>query len=66
MLHATPDCEAIVVAPAWPTEHWHAELAQLSSECVSYPAGSLVRVAADAPRRLESWPITVFHVPCRS
>ena len=38
----------------------------LEPEPVSYPAGSLVRVAADAPRRLESWPITVFHVPCRS
>ena len=66
MLHATPDCEAIVVAPAWTAEHWHSELAQLSSEYVSYPAGSLVRVTAYAPRGLESWPITVFHVPRRS
>lgn len=65
MLQATPGCEALVVAPHWPSEYWHAELAALASSYVTYPSGSLVPVVADAPP-CRPWPITVFHVPRRA
>lgn len=66
LLRERPDAEALVCAPYWPGEAWYADLLELSSEHISFPAGSLQRVAADAPARLETWPVTVFRVPLRA
>ena len=62
LLRAAPSVEALVCAPCWLGESWYAELLELSSEHVTYPAGALHRVSFDAPARLESWPVTVFRV----
>ena len=61
LLEAT-GAAAHVCAPHWPGASWYALLSQLSCESVTLPAGSLVRVACDAPERLAAWPITVFRV----
>ena len=37
----------------------------LSAERATFAAGALRRLAFDAPARLESWPVTIFHVPPR-
>jgi hypothetical protein len=39
------------------------DIAALADEKYKYPAGMLQRVVDNAPARLESWPIVVFHVP---
>jgi hypothetical protein len=62
LLRAQPATEALVCAPCWQGESWYAELLELSSEYVTFPAGALRRVSFDAPERLESWPVTVFRV----
>ena len=62
LLRAVPQAEALVCAPYWPGEAWYADLQELSSELVTYPAGSLSRVAWDAPERLEMWAVTIFRV----
>ena len=49
-------------APFWPGAAWFAELLSLAAETATFPAGSLQRVAFDAPARLETWPVTVFRV----
>ena len=66
LLRERPEAEAFVCAPHWPGEAWFGELLELATEHVSFPAGSLQRVAHDAPERLESWPVTVFRVLPRS
>ena len=45
---------ACVVTPHWPGAEWFTELMELASDWVTFPAGSLQRVAFDAPARLES------------
>ena len=65
LLAAEPRAEALVAAPLWPGEAWYSSLMHLSSEHATFPAGSLCRVAFDAPTRLETWALTVFYVPCR-
>jgi hypothetical protein len=55
--------EVLVCAPYWPSAIWFAPLLELCDEYVTYEAGSLERVAADAPARLSEWPIIVFHIP---
>ena len=62
LLRAEPSVEALVCAPCWLGESWYAELLELSSEHVTFPAGALHRVSFDAPARLESWPVTIFRV----
>jgi hypothetical protein len=62
LLRAQSEVEALVCAPHWPGSPWFAELLELSTEHATFPAGSLQRVAFDAPQRLEAWPITVFRV----
>ena len=61
-LRSDPSLEAIVCAPLWPGSTWFTELLELSVEYVTFPAGSLTRIAFDAPALLESWPIVCFHV----
>jgi len=61
-LRADPSLDTIVCAPLWPGSAWFTELLELSAEFVTFPAGSLVRVAFDAPARLESWPVVCFRV----
>ena len=63
MLRATSGAEATVCAPHWPGEMWHSQLLEIADEYAVFPAGSLRRVAADAPARLESWPVVLFHIP---
>ena len=52
-----------VCAPYWPGQNWYAELLDMCDEMVRLPAGSLRRVAADAPAQLETWAVAVFHIP---
>ena len=66
LLRERPGTEAYVCTPFWPGEAWYAELLGLCSERATFPAGSFVRVAPDAPERLESWPCTVFRVQPRA
>ena len=66
LLRESPSLEACVVAPHWPGTPWFAELMELSDQWATFPAGSLRRVAFDAPARLESWPVTAFRVPQRA
>ena len=66
LLEATPSAEALVAAPYWPGEAWYSLLYSLSVEHAVFPAGSLVRVAWDAPARLETWPLAVFYINPRA
>ena len=61
-LRAHPSVETLVCAPHWPGEAWHSELMSIASAFVVHPAGSFMRVAADAPERVETWPVVVFRV----
>ena len=61
LLEAT-GAAAQVCAPHWPGAAWYALLEQLSCEQITLPAGSLERVAGDAPARLAAWPVTIFRV----
>ncbi len=64
-LRAQPETDALVCATFWPGTAWYAEMLELSSETLFFPAGLLRRVAWDAPARLESWPVVIFWVPPR-
>lgn len=55
--------ETIVVVPFRPTCDWFVRLTALSDSSEKYMAGRLQRVAKDAPARIETWPIMLFHVP---
>ena len=57
--------EVLVCAPYWPTAVWFTPLLELCDEYVTYEAGSLERVAPDAPARLSEWQIIIFHIPAR-
>ena len=61
-LRADPTLDAIVCAPLWPGSSWFSELLELSAECITFPAGSLIRVAFDGPALLESWQVVCFLV----
>ena len=65
LLHTQPLISAAVCVPHWPGSTWFRELMELSSLMATLPAGSLQRVAFDAPQMLESWPVTVFLVEPR-
>ena len=65
LLAAVPQAEALVAAPHWSAEAWYSALLLLSTEHAVFPAGSLLRVAHDAPPRLETWPVVVFWVQRR-
>ena len=62
LLRTVSGAEALVCTPHWPGEAWFAELQDLASEVAHFPAGSLQRIAFDAPARLESWPVTIFRL----
>lgn len=62
LLRERPALHAHVCTPHWPGSPWFAELVAMSSDLVLLPAGSLERIAFDAPRRLESWAVCVFRV----
>ena len=55
--------ETVVVVPFRPTCDWYYRLTALSDSSEKYMAGRLQRVAKDAPARIETWPIMLFHVP---
>ena len=61
-LRERPATEALVCVPHWPGAPWFSELREISSAQATLPAGSLRRVAFDAPARLEMWPVSLFHV----
>jgi len=54
---------AVVCAPTWRGAPWYSLLHQLADDHIELPAGSLQRIAADGPARLEMWPLTLFHIP---
>lgn len=64
-LIASPIAQVIVCAPFWPSSPWFRDIYYLADAKQKYPAGMLQRVVADAPDRLESWPIILFRVPGR-
>ena len=64
-MNATPAASAIVCAPHWPGSPWFRPLAELSSEILLFPQGSLQRVAFDAPPMLAHWGVAAFRVPPR-
>ena len=53
---------AHVCAPHWTGASWFGALLELAAEYVTFPPGTLRRVAGDAPARLASWPVTVFRI----
>ena len=56
--------EVLVCAPFWPSTPWFRDIASLAVDKKKYPAGSLRKVMKeDAPKRCESWPVIVFHIP---
>ena len=62
LLEATPSASAIVCVPHWPGSPWFRPLAELSSEMLIFPPGSLQRVAFDAPALLAQWSVAAFRV----
>ena len=54
--------DALVCVPHWPGAAWFGPLREMAAELVTFPPGSLSRVAGDAPPQLHSWPVTVFHI----
>ena len=58
--------EVIVVAPFRPTTDWYYALVKLCDDSVKLSAGKLMKVADDAPSRLDTWPITLFRIPAQS
>jgi hypothetical protein len=65
-LRLEPAVSAAVLTPRWRGASWYTELMGLASSFVDLPPGSLLPIAADAPQRLRSWPVTLFWVPARS
>ena len=62
LLEASPSASAIVCVPHWPGSPWFRPLAELSSEMLLFPPGSLQRVAFDAPPMLAHWGVAAFRV----
>ena len=62
LLECTPSACAIVCVPLWPGSPWFRPLADLASEMLLFPPGSLQRVAFDAPALLEQWSVAAFRV----
>ena len=62
LLEATPSASAIVCVPHWPGSPWFRPLAELSTEMLVFPPGSLQRVAFDAPALLAQWSVAAFRV----
>ena len=54
--------EAHVCVPHWAGAAWFGMLRELASESVSFPPGTLRAIAGDAPKRLCSWPVTIFRI----
>ena len=57
--------EVIVCAPFWPSTEWFRDIMYLSNDKRKYRAGKLQKLPGvnDAPGRLTSWPIMIFHIP---
>ena len=55
----------IVVTPFWPRHggEWYLNLSKLSDKHMRFNSGKLMRIADDAPPRIEGWPLIVFHIP---
>ena len=60
LLRAEETASALVCVPHWPGSPWFRMLMEMATAMATFPAGSLQRVAFDAPASLESWPVTVF------
>jgi hypothetical protein len=64
--HPDRHAETIVCCPLWTSAKWFRELYSISEgDYKKYTAGKLIRVADDAPNRLEEWPIALFHIRAR-
>ena len=59
---AERQAEVLVVVPQHKTTRWYMDLLRLADSHIKFPKGRLERIAADAPKRLEEWPITIFHI----
>ena len=57
--------EVIVCVPFWPSTQWFRDIAGLADDKLKHRAGKLQKLPGvdDAPGRLTSWPIMIFHVP---
>lgn len=57
--------EVLVCAPFWPSSNWFREIHNLADAKVRYRACKLQKLPGvdDAPNRLHSWPIMIFHLP---
>ena len=66
LLRERTGASALVCTPHWPGTTWFADLMELSSELAVFPAGSLQRVAFDAPPLLETWAAAMFRIDRRA
>ena len=66
MLEQSSYDAAQMCVPHWTGAPWFGMLQALSAESITLPAGSLRRVAADAPTRLHSRPVAVFLIASRN
>jgi len=55
--------EVVVCAPYRPTSDWYYRINKMSDEQVKYRSGKLLQVADDAPKRVNEWPLIIFHIP---
>ena len=58
--------EVIVCVPMWSNRDWYHALIDLDDDKMKVQAGKLQRIAEDAPKRLEEWPVVIFRVPMRA
>ena len=58
--------EVIVCVPMWSNRDWYHALIDLADDKMKVQAGKLQRIAEDAPKRLEEWPVVIFRVPTRA
>jgi hypothetical protein len=61
----TRHSEVIVCAPFWPSSKWFRAIEALADDQIKHRAGKLQKLpgVTDAPGRLGTWPIILFHVP---
>jgi hypothetical protein len=55
--------EVIVVAPIRPTEEWMTRFEEMCDDSIKHMHGTLIRVADDAPERVQDWAVMLYHIP---
>jgi len=55
--------EVIVCTPFRPKADWSFDLSRLADDEMKLNGGHLAKVAADAPDRVNEWPIVLYHIP---